>query len=283
MKSHVLLSRSFFLALTLMISMFTTSSAFAFSTVANIASIFPSPIEKIFVPNIFDENDNSQVILQGTYSYSCFHEGQSGFSLDQELQVIKVWATSYEQTGANAHPAAENCQESQRSFIQVVDLGPLAAGEYTVQYEDEASGLTLTSPLIITAAQSDNEPENQLYAPIDFVALEVSADPSALDLNSKSDKSASILAGSTTLLTLVGTYPYLYIGCMQLKQVELEQSQKDIVIIHPMAEINEQDCPRNHANYKFEYSTYLPKNLSSKTLIHVRLPDGNSINKLLEI
>lgn len=90
---------------------------------------FASPVNRIFIPSAFDGGDAVEVILHGSYPNSCYRAGRTGAEVDEAAKTIVVWATS-------TLAPEQFCQQTFVSFLQVVNVGVLAGGRYTVIYRD---------------------------------------------------------------------------------------------------------------------------------------------------
>lgn len=90
---------------------------------------FPSPVDRIFIPSAFDQDDVVELILHGSYPNSCYRAGRTGAHVDETSKTITVWAMST----LSDEPF---CQQTFVSFLQVVKIGTLKGGRYTVLYRD---------------------------------------------------------------------------------------------------------------------------------------------------
>ena len=92
-----------------------------------------APVEKLFVPEGFDNNDNVEVVLHGEFPSTCYNVGQTKATVDKENKLIKVEATTL------YYPDVY-CIQSITPWIQSVKLGVLDTGEYEVVVADERLG-----------------------------------------------------------------------------------------------------------------------------------------------
>src|SRR4051812_6946852 len=82
-----------------------------------------APVDKIFIPSGFDDNDNVEVVLHGNFPDGCYSVGEATAKVDQANRVITVHATSLIKP-------EEYCVQSLTPFIQSVPLGNLAEGTW---------------------------------------------------------------------------------------------------------------------------------------------------------
>lgn len=212
-----------------------------------------SPIEKIFIPNGFDDNDNIEIILFGQFPNTCYKTGQTGFYFDQENKKISVWATAYKYNQENLF-----CAQVMVPFIQVVKIGLLAEGQYEVQLVTQ-QGIKRQFNVYKSVAES---PDEFIYAPVSAVTAEF-------------DRTTNKQS-----VAISGYFPRLYTGCMKLVDVRMEMDPEDVLVIRPIAEI----FPDNEcfgAEYKFNLEKELPFILPNNTLIHTRVTNGNSLNQIV--
>lgn len=214
----------------------------------------PSPVTKIFIPEGFDDNDNVEVILKGEFPNSCYHVGRTGIKVDQAKMLITVWATAYQYAGS------EECLEVITPFIQEVSAGILKKGDYKVvfQYDND-----IAADLKVVARTTES-PEDYLYAPVVNARLNI-------DANGKQS------------LTLEGNYPYMFVGCMRMREVRATLSNSDVLVVQPITEIvNNDECFTQPSDKAFSVTTGLSQPFMKEGLIHVRVLNGDAINRLVQ-
>jgi hypothetical protein len=211
-----------------------------------------SPVSQILIPDLFDDNDNVEIILKGEYPTACYQPADSGVTLDEATRTIHVWANSSLSTAPGIL-----CQQVPTPFIQVVAVGSLPAGSYQVIYNHNHQ---ISGSLTIEPAVSEN-PDNALYAPVEEVSIVESDDG--------------------LKLRLFGHYPYMLIGCMRFTEASMELAEDSLLIVYPLAEmINTRACnfiPEDHA---FEILLPITEELPDEGVIHVRSLHGRSVNRL---
>jgi len=212
----------------------------------------PAPIEKIFVPSGFDDNDNAEVVLQGTFHNTCYRVGHTGFSINEESKQIKVWATSYKYSGA--------CAMVMTPFIQVVKFGMLKKGNYSIKLEENSA----ISRNFSIKPRNSVSADDYLYAPVSTAAIIVNPED---DLQ---------------YLELAGRYPKMENGCAKIIEIRTVRDDADIVVVQPIMEMFEGEACENH-ELDFKVSHKLTMPFYGKGLLHVRVLNGNAKNQYIEI
>jgi len=214
-----------------------------------------APVDKIYIPVNFDDNDNVEVVLQGKFPNSCYKIGQTEAQIDPLSKRVMVRATSYVST-------QELCLQSIVPFIQTVKLGLLPEGHYEVVYEKNRD---IKKSLAIARRKTESA-DDFLYATVEKAFI---------DVNFETGKQA---------LKLEGHFPYFFIGCMVIKEVRSTRTQDDILLVQPIAEIvDNESCSEQRSDLSFEYTSGLPEPFIGQGLLHVRTMNGNSLNQFLNI
>lgn len=217
--------------------------------------LVPAPIDKVFVPTGFDDNDKIEVVLHGTFVNSCYKMGPATATLNSATKKIVINAEAYFYSGAA-------CQQMTVSFIKTVEIrGAIAAGSYQVEIARRAN----VKPVTLSVARATRkEADDFLYAAVQSADIE--------ETN-----------GSDTLV-LKGQHPLLFQGCIKFVEIKTHISPSNVLVVQPITRIenNSAACTGEVSN-RFEYKTQLKSLKRGQYVIHVRALDGNSINQLLEI
>ncbi|MEY4066288.1 MAG: hypothetical protein RIR26_2496 [Pseudomonadota bacterium] len=217
----------------------------------------PAPVEHVFVPQGFDDNDNAEVIIQGRFPNACMKTGPVEKSIDTQNKVIRLRPQVYVYRG-------EPCAQVIVPFIQRVTFGTLKEGEWRIEIDGMPSVNPL--PLMISRARSAT-PDEFLYAPVEEVILL----PGAL--------------GTRQRLVVSGNWPIITGGgCFVMKQVVTKLGSDNTLVVQPMAELRppEQCSAATQRKRSFQSAVTLEKSLQSDSLIHVRVLNGESLNKFYE-
>lgn len=221
---------------------FTAATAWAASTPTTV----PVSMQKLFVPNGFDSNDNVQIVGAGLYANSCYRNAETKVRVDHEKKTVFVLALAYHYDGY--------CLQVVLPFDRVIDVGILQEGTYSIV--QELDGKTL-GQITLRKATGDG-PDDFMYAPISQAFFQS--------------------RGLDNRVFLAGEFP---LSCMRLKEVRVH-AQTDVLVIQPIVEIDS-SRPCVDGRYPFENMTdvgFLP---SGRYLLHVRSMNAKSINTLFEV
>lgn len=217
----------------------------------------PAPVEHVFVPQGFDDNDNAEVIIQGRFPNACMKTGPVEKSVDLQNKIIRLRPQVYVYRG-------EPCAQVIVPFIQRVTFGTLKEGEWKI----EIDGMPAVSPLPLTITRARSAtPDEFLYAPVEEVVLL----PGAL--------------GTRQRLVVSGNWPLVTGGgCFVMKQLIAKLGADNTLVVQPIAALRppEQCSPSSLRKRAFQAAVTLEKSLQSDALIHVRVLNGESLNKFYE-
>lgn len=221
----------------------------------------PSPVTDVFVPVGFDDNDTVEIVLHGHFANTCFKSGPAFGFVDSDAAEVRIISKSL------SYPADE-CLDMRIPFVQSVKLGRVPQGTYTVTVNNQSwAGATLK-----VGSASSSSADEYLYAPVEQVDL----------------LPTDVLEGEGFYdLTVKGVYPYSLSGCMKITDLKI-LDYETVLIVLPIASFlqpEEEGCVpgRRGLERRFEYSTRVQLNLTQNVLVHVRVLNGQSLNKVLEI
>lgn len=228
----------------------------ATASLANNAVLIQAPVDKVFVPTGFDNNDKVEVVVHGTFPNSCYKMGPTSARIDQSRKIISVSAQAYFYKGAV-------CAQIQVPFIKSVELvGSLQAGQYKVEVLNRPAAQT--SPLTIARATRPDA-DDYLYAAVQTATLDEETNGQHI--------------------VLKGQHPYLLQGCVKFDGVKTSLNASKVLVVLPITHIeNNSDACQGEVNNRFEYHLPLKSPLNKgEYLMHVRVLDGNSVNQLVNI
>lgn len=240
----------FLKASTLAIALLSSVSAFASNE-----KLIPSPVEKIFTPLGFDDNDNVEVVVQGVFRNSCYKTGPVDVSVDTEKNVIKVYPQSYEYKNVV-------CALMMVPFTQTVKIGMLPVGKYQVivANSDEVASQELSIRPRLTET-----PDDFLYAPVEQAHIDFGATP------------------NEHAVEIRGRYPMTLLGCAIVTEVRVSQTPGNVLLVLPIMQLltSEAECKARGWTPKFNIKQAIPVSLADGDyLLHVRVLNGNAFNKL---
>jgi hypothetical protein len=219
-----------------------------------------APIRNVFVPVGFDDNDTVEVIVHGHFRDSCNKMGPAIGLVDADKLEITVGARALKYN-------ANSCIPMEVPFLQSVKLGQLKAGTYSVNLSGGRTLPEQPKPLTVAAATTSTADDN-LYAPVDAVEfLPASGQPGVY------------------ALTVSGIFPKSEAGCMRLKEVKI-LTFDGILVVLPISTFDTDvaNCPQGNTPFErmFKVTKNVTLDLNRDTLIHVRVLNGQSVNKVIE-
>jgi len=224
-------------------------------------TLVPAPVDRIFVPLGFDDNDNVEVVLSGHFTNACSKVGPVRVDVDAARKVVTLTPQSflYDRTGRCA------AQEMFVPFTQTVTLGNLDVGDYRVRLADQPD---LAVEALKVGKSTKATPDEFLYAPVEEVLVRQS--PS--------------LGGALKRITLRGTFPVIADGCLSLKEVRTSVTPGNVVVVQPIVEtLAAGDCAARSISREFTFRKNLSDPLSGMALVHVRVMNGQSLNRVVTI
>jgi hypothetical protein len=214
-----------------------------------------SPIERMFVPDGFDDNDLSTVVLQGTFPNTCYQVKNTTAIVDAHNKKIIVTAT------ALRYPDG-GCAQILVPFLQEVQLGVLDSGTYTVVLNGKEE---INQELVVLPRVTERH-DNFLYAPVDSVTI--------------IEKEGSAHA------VLSGYYPHTFVGCMKFQEFRVKKvDNQDLLVVLPITTLTTDNddpaCQTNQGGQKFDKIIELNNEFNDVGLIHTRVMNGAAVNTLV--
>jgi hypothetical protein len=209
-----------------------------------------APIERIFVPNGYDDNDNIELILHGKFRNTCYRVGHASAKVDVAAHAVFVHATAYQ------YPAAD-CAEVITPFIQSVKIGILPEGRYRIVFVENQS---VSERLVVRSASSVAADEH-FYAPVEMADIR------------------SIPETGSHELVLQGMYPRMLIGCAVFQEVRVVKDAADLIMVQPILRVTEDPAECEGQPIDFKRVMQLGSFLERGGLLHVRVLNGNSVNR----
>lgn len=216
--------------------------------------VVAAPVERVFVPHGFDDNDNVEVVIHGHFRNSCYKAGGSTAKVDHARKLITI------SPKALFYPRGA-CAQMLVPYLEAVKVGVLSHGNYTVEIEDT----DLAEKLLVVTPRTVETPDDFLYAPVDDIHL--TKNPN----NGRHE------------VTLRGMYPLTFVGCAIVTDVKTHRNPSDVVVVQPVMTIfdNDEECRARNWKPRFEIKHKLGEALpEGDTLFHVRVLNGNSLNRL---
>jgi hypothetical protein len=204
------------------------------------------PVDEIYSPKGFDDNDFSEIVVSGYLPNLCYKSPTT--SIKREGYKIVVTLESL-----HVRPVeGEVCAEMIVPFFETVQLGVLPEGDYKIEVNGKSVYRKL-GKLSVTKSFT-SVMDDFLYANVEYV-----------------DKSFG-----SRVIKLKGHNPS---DCYELEDVRFAHNGTDTYSILPKMKQVRDFCPMKMM--PFEYSVEVPKTLKAGTvLLHVRSMNGKSVNTL---
>lgn len=213
--------------------------------------------DEVFSPQGFDDNDNAQLVLDGTLPNSCYKLGPTHTRIDHAHRVIYVRQQAFYYPGAW-------CAEIRTPYVQTVNLGVLASGTYRILTEEEGGAPKLAGELPIAISASASA-DDFLYAPVEEARLEREA------------RSFEHPADTRNQLVLFGHFNST---CMAFREVKLNLRANRVIEVLPIIDYDrESQCAQVRKEFTINVSLkHIP---NGRYLIHVRSLNGQSLNRIV--
>ncbi|MCB0419004.1 MAG: hypothetical protein KDD39_15265, partial [Bdellovibrionales bacterium] len=117
------------------------------------------PVNEVFVPVGFDDNDRVEVVLDGYLPDTCHKLADVKVTIDENSHTMTLDQKAKRVLGA--------CADVTVPFSNVLSLGALEAGTYKIKLADAEE----SQPLKVTKAPVET-PDDFLYAPVDNISVE---------------------------------------------------------------------------------------------------------------
>ena len=212
-----------------------------------------APVDRAYVPMGFDNNDNVEVIVHGVFANTCYKVGPAKASVDYATSTIAVEATAYVYPGLN-------CATVMVPFTESVSVGMVRPGTYRVLVQDRPQ--TQSTELVIARATTESA-DDFLYAPVDLASLDTHTN-------------------GANVIRIEGSYPFTFVGCMTVKEVRIQRTPGNVLVVQPIAELltGGSVCDAQRGSKSFKIETPVQGSLESGDyLIHVRALSGRSVNR----
>lgn len=204
-------------------------------------------IDKLFVPDGYDDNDMIEVVVSGTFPDSCHQVGEAITQIDETTKTVTLMQLSYREPGVM-------CVQMLSPFSHTIKIGHLNKGTYNFKVLNNPE---ISRPFVIKQAEVE-QADDFLYPPVDYADVVLSQ------------------TGKPVLI-VKGSYPFMKKGCMKTQDATINFQSHDTLVVQPKATIVD-DAAGCETNYEHRYE--LPYQIEGKFLIHVRALNGQSYNRV---
>jgi len=236
MKAH--LRVSIFAAATVALALTASHANVALADEPGLVAV---PISTIFVPNGFDNNDEVQVVLDGTFPNTCYKLARTEVTPLASGMGFTVKQFARRFSGV--------CIPTFVPFWTEVTLGRLPTGEHRIVVADGPEAMVS----VVDAPSSSQD--DFLYAPVETIELVRGAD----------------------FTWSVKLHGHLTNTCLELGDVRVLDQGEVQVVLPIVNKLDRSDC--RDADVEFTKVVALPSQLDSGNhLVHVRSMSGRAIN-----
>lgn len=211
-----------------------------------------SPVNQLFVPAGFDDNDNVELVATGVYPNSCFI--RNVYNVQMKPGLILVYMKSVERKDV----LPTKCHNLKVPFKEVISLGSIPAGKYQVVINPRTK--FQQQQLLYVAAAQVSSVDDHYYAMVDYV-------------------DTGFTGGLGGEALLVGKNPS---PCLVYDRVQYLSNGNDTISVLPIMKRVGEVCPNRPERLELPLRFDLRSFKSSKVLIYVRSLDGKSFSTILQ-
>lgn len=224
------------------------ATSMALSTTARADAGDPTVVDSTFhttyIPDGFDTNDQSQFVIEGYLSSTCYKPTKPVVSVDHETKRIVVSPKALYYQGP--------CLPLLVTYSQVIDVGLLKLGRYTVVQGNEKFGEM--NVRLATHANADD----WLYAPVRQAYL-------------KQQNGKTVLRFNGEFIS----------DCHKLVDVQISKQDK-VIVVQPITAMEPRpDCAVGF--FPYEKTVEVKDIKKGRYLLHVRSLSAHAVNTLVDI
>lgn len=216
---------------------------------ANPPEVVTSPVDHLFVPKGFDNNDNVEIVVTGKYPNPCYIRNTSEVEVKDDKIFINV--TALRRDGGS------ECESMAVPFSEEITIGNLQAGKYEV-IVNQATRHEQTEKLDVAISRSTGV-DDHIYAIVDYVELGFTGG----------------LSGDALLLARSPS------DCVVFDHVEYLSNNKDTISILPIMKKISETCKEKTSRFEIPVK-FDPRVLPYKDiLLFVRSIEGKSVHSII--
>jgi hypothetical protein len=208
------------------------------------AGVVPAPVDHLFVPNGFDNNDNVEMVVTGKFPTNCYSRNKVETKVSGEIVDVTVSALFND---------GRACELSNVPFSENITVGTLQGGKYKVRVNGKEMGA-----LKVDEARSDSV-DDHIYAQVDYVEL-------------------GFTGGLTGSAFLIGKKT---MDCVELDHVEYVSNGSDTLAVLPIMKKVSNVCNEVTSYLEIPIKYDLNRFNFKQTLLFVRTLDGKSVNGIV--
>lgn len=211
--------------------------------------VVTSPVDHLFVPKGFDNNDNVEVVVTGKYPNPCYVRNASSAEVREDKIFITV--TALQRDGG------EDCEAMSVPFSETVTIGNLQAGNYEI-IVNASSRYEQKGGLDVAVSRSTGV-DDHIYAIVDYIELGFTGG----------------LSGDALLMARAPS------DCVAFDHVEYLSNEKDTLSILPIMKKVSETCKEKTRRFEIPVK-FKPSSLPEKDiLLFVRSIEGKSVHSII--
>lgn len=230
---------------------FVATLALSLNAFAILPEVVEAPVDHVFVPQGFDNNDQVEVIVTGKFPNPCYVRNKHEVKVKNDVIKINITSISMDD------PAYTKCEPLKIPFTEVVDIGNLQGGKYKIVV-NQGGDYEIKQTITIGNSTSESVDDN-IYAMVDYVET-------------------GFTGGASGDAILVASSPST---CLVLDRVQYLSNDSDALSILPIMKKISSDCPekkvRLEVPVKFDPSKFKAENI----LLYVRTIEGRSVHTII--
>lgn len=213
--------------------------------------VITSPVDHLFVPKGFDNNDNVEVVVTGKFPNPCYIKNSMHVAVREDKILIEVTALKKD------HPDTEMCAPMEVPFKESITIGNLQGGSYEITV-NEKTPYEQTGSLDVAVSDS-NSVDDHLYPIVEYVELGFTGGLSG---------DALIIARSPS-------------DCVVFDRLKYISNDKDTISILPIMRKVSGEC--NNRQKRLEIPVkFRPQAFRNKDiLLFVRSIEGKSVHSII--
>ena len=230
-----------------------TASAFIASSASASRSdvLLPDALQfsRVYIPLGFDDNDNVELVAEGTFTGPCDEAGAAHASVDSTSKTIALLG--------DVQRKSSDCGQDSRGFQKTLEIGHLDEGSYDIKQSGHSLG-------VLRVIHTENQAQDSSsFIPISSISLQ------------------ELRTGASSLhwvLRMKGEFPS---NCVDYGSTKIEV-QSDVIVILPLGRLWEFGCVDRPVPFEISYA--LPDGISpGRYLLHVRSAGGKSFNQIFNL
>lgn len=227
------------------------TAGLCFNAYAILPDVVEAPIDHVFVPQGFDNNDFVEIVVTGAFPNPCYVRNKYDVKVKEDLIKIDVTSLSMDD------PAYTKCEPLKIPFSEVVNLGSLQGGKYKI-IVNEGGKYEQKDSIEIGSASSESVDEN-IYAMVDYVETGITGGLSG---------DAMLIAHSPS-------------PCLIMDKVEYQTNSHDTLSVMPIMKRISSECPEKKERIEIPIKFEPGKFKFEKILIFVRTIEGRSVHTII--